>query len=105
MDDMLIKIRLLLGITNTDNDLILEWMLKDAIQAVLDYCHLKSLPKELETFVIGLVIRYFNAQNDGSIASIKRGDTTISYTDPITISDFTNKDKTRLNAYRRFIMR
>lgn len=101
--DLLDSIKEILGLD--DASPMLEWILKDAIQAVLDYCHLSVLPEALKTFVVLLVVRKFNAENSGNIASIKRGDTSISYNEPLSTSEFTPLEISRLNAYRRFIMR
>jgi hypothetical protein len=103
--ELLASIKKLAEINNEDSDPVLEWMLKDTIQAILDYCRISKLPKQLEGFVKSLVMRQFNFENGDNINSIKRGDTTVSYGCTIGIEDFTDKDKRRLNAYRRFVMR
>jgi len=105
IQDLLDKAKKILGIENGENDFVLEWMLRDAIQAILDYCRIRRLPKQLEDLAVGIMVRQFNFENGGNISSIKRGDTTLSYGGTIGIEDFTDKDKRRLNAYRRFVMR
>jgi len=103
--DILKSVKRLLGITGRASDPMLAWMLKDIIQAVLDYCRVRRLPPQLETFVVGLAKRQFDFDNGGNVDSIKRGDTTVSYGGAFGVEDFTTKDKRRLNAYRRFVMR
>jgi len=103
--DLLANFKKILGIDGDDNDFMLGWILRDSIQAVLDYCRIKRLPQTLYDFVLGIATRQFNFDNGGAVASIKRGDTTVSYGGTIGIEDFTSKDQRRLNAYRRFVMR
>jgi len=105
LQGILQSIKNILGIANDESNSALEWMLKDTIQAVLDYCRIPRLPVQLEGFVKSLVIREFKFENGGNVDSIKRGDTTVSYGGTIGIENFTSKDKSRLNAYRRFVMR
>lgn len=99
---MLEDIKLVLGIEHDKSDAVLRLMIEDATQAALDYCHIKTLPPALESLVRGLVVQQFNIQNDGNIASVKRGDTQTTYRDPIGAEAFTDRQKSRLNAYRKW---
>ena len=100
-----IKIRLVsLGILkdmeDTSQDAVLSLMISDTTDAVLAYCHRKSLPAELEYLVRDIVVRTVRADNDGNVASIKRGDTQINYVSTITTDGFDSKDIAALNSFR-----
>lgn len=92
---------ILAGRDDTSQDEVLELMLNDAANAVLAYCHRKTLPKELEHVVRDLVIRMVQSEGAENVASIKRGDTQINYTQPISRDSFTGLEIHALNRYRR----
>lgn len=99
---MLDDVKLMLGIEDDKSDTVLNLMLRDAVRSVLDYCHIKILPPGLEPTVRSLVAQQFNIQNEGNISSVKRGDTQISYNEPIGIDSFSDRQKNVLNAYRKW---
>lgn len=101
-----IKIRLVaLGIIKDmedgSQDAVLSLMISDATDAVLVYCHRKTLPRELEYLVRDIVVKTLRADNDGNIAAIKRGDTQINYATAITAEGFNQKEIAALNSFRR----
>lgn len=101
-DETLRKIKIKQGIPekNTDNDATLLLMLSDAMDAVCAYCHRKRCPDELEYLVRELVINALAADNVGSVASIRRGDTQISYNTSITTDSCTDRQIRALNSFR-----
>lgn len=88
---------------DTSQDEVLELMISDAVDAVLAYCHRKDLPKGLEYVVRDLVVRTVQSESEGAgdVASIKRGDTQINYTQTVTKDSFTDLEKHALDGYRR----
>lgn len=98
---MLEKLKLILGIEDEQTDEILLLMIEDAITAVLNYCHIKVLPPQLEYVVRELIINNFKLEAGDSIASIKRGDTQITYTNTINPNSFTDKHIGAMNSFRR----
>ncbi|MDE5698161.1 MAG: phage head-tail connector protein [Lachnospiraceae bacterium] len=101
-DETLRKIKVKQGIPeeNTDNDAILLLMISDAMDAVCAYCHRKRCPDGLEYLVRELVINAVAADNVGSVASIKRGDTQINYNTSITTDFCTDRQIRALNSFR-----
>lgn len=95
MDSIVNGIRLRLGETPVNDDLIVEFT-EDAIQAVLDYIHSDSLPVELEGVIKHIVIAQINRMGDEGIQSFNRGGTSQSYMD-----DIPKEDIRRLNSYRQ----
>lgn len=102
---MLGQIKLILNIDNEAYDEILELMIEDAIMAVLNYCNIKDLPKQLELVVREIVANSFNTQLEGNVSSIKRGDTQINYSNTIDINSFSDKQKSSMNRFRRITTR
>jgi hypothetical protein len=101
------KIKLKQGIPeeNTDNDATLLLMVSDAMDAVCAYCHRKRCPDELEYLIRELVANAVAADNVGSVASIKRGDTQINYNTSITTDLCTDRQIKALNSFRIFKIR
>lgn len=98
---MLEKLKLMLGIEDEQTDEILLLMIEDTITAILNYCHIKTLPIQLEYIVRELIVSTFKLEAGDSIASIKRGDTQITYTNTINPNSFTDKHKSAMNSFRR----
>lgn len=101
-----VKIRLAaLGILvskdDTSQDEVLELMIHDATDAVLAYCHRKTLPDALSGVVRELVVRTAQSEGAENVASVKRGDTQISYVQTISRDSFTALEIHILNSYRR----
>lgn len=106
-DETLRKIKIRQGIPqeNSDNDATLQLMVSDALDAICAYCHRKRCPDELEYLVRELVANAVAADNVGSVASIRRGDTQISYNTTITTDSCTDRQIKALNSYRVFKIR
>lgn len=108
------KLKKLLGIALEDGskDFLLEFALEDVEQIVKDYCHIKEIPKELNTTVLKMAIDSYRNENLGeeesslgSISSITEGDTTVSYRSAASeFKDTLIKDyKSQLNKYRKLV--
>lgn len=96
------KIKIKQGISeeNTDNDETLLLMISDAMDAICAYCHRKRCPDDLEYLVREIVIGAITADNVGTIASIKRGDTQIDYNTSITADTCTDRQIKAMNSFR-----
>ncbi len=104
---MLEKIKLVLNIDENDItfDRILILMIEDTTTAILNYCNITKLPKQLEYVVREIVVTKFKSENgDYNIQSIKRGDTQITYTNTIDINSFNTKHINALNRFRKIIV-
>lgn len=97
---MLASVKTLLGIETDKQDAILQVMIDDAKAAVRDYCNRKAYPEQLDYVVREMVINAFNSNNEGNVTSIKRGDTQISYAEPITGAVFTDRQRSAMNRYK-----
>lgn len=104
---MLEKVKIMLGIKQNDTscDDVLNLMLEDAATAVLNYCRIKKLPKELEAVVREIVANKHKSIEVDNVESVKRGDTEVTYSEAIGIKDFTDIQKASLNRFRRIIAR
>lgn len=104
--DTLHKIKVKQGIPegNTDSDEMILLMIHDVMQAVCNYCHREPCPEGLEYLVREMVNKTIELDNGGNIASVKRGDTQITYDTTITADSFTDKQIKAMNNYRRFII-
>lgn len=104
---MLEKIKIILGIdeNNTESDIILNLMIEDTTTAILNYCNIKQLPEQLEYVVRQIVVDSFNNEAGNNVASIKRGDTQITYATPIDINQFNQKQLSSLNRFRKIVAR
>lgn len=104
---MLETIKLILGIAENDISLdnILNLMIEDTTTAVLNYCNINKLPEQLKYIIREIVINKFKEGQENNIQSIKRGDTQITYTSPIDINCFTDKQRYALNRFRKITIR
>lgn len=108
----LVFLKDMLGIKDKDKDIILQFVLGDVKQIVKDYCHIKEIPKELNTTVLKMAIDMYRNENLGeeesslgSISSITEGDTSISYrSNAAEFKDsLLNDYKAQLNKYRKLV--
>ena len=64
--------RSLLGITTTDKDDVLQFVLDDIEETILNYCHVDTLPKGLVKTAYRMAIDLYRADGFGQEA-IERG--------------------------------
>ncbi|MCL2463260.1 MAG: phage head-tail connector protein [Defluviitaleaceae bacterium] len=105
VETLLRDIKVQLGITGAEADDVLTLMIRDAIRAALDYCHVKRLPAEAGYIIREMVIGRFRADNGENIDSVRRGDTQVTYHSTIDVNAFSERQRSGLNAYRRIVMR
>ncbi len=100
--EMLNKIKLRLGIEQNDtaHDDILLLMLDDALMAITIYCNRHTFPWQLEYVARSMVLNEFSKENGESVASIKRGDTQITYANTISVQNMTAEQRDVCNKYR-----
>ena len=101
---MLEKVKLLLGDKIDWTDERIQLLIDDMTQVVLDYCKLNELPSGLEIIVRQMVVEQIEKTESDNVASIKRGDTQISYLST-NVGTFTKKQKDALNRYRQISKR
>lgn len=100
---MLQKVKTRQGIPadNTESDTVITLMLEDAMQAIRLYCHRTVFPAALEYVARDIVNTAIAGDSLENVASIKRGDTQITYSTAITEDSFTPRQKHAMNSYRR----
>lgn len=116
--ELLPKLRLLIRTQDLSDDLI-EFYWDIIAQKVMNFCHIKEIPDELELIIIEMVANYANlkfaaAEGDGSagpVESIKRGDTQISYGQrpsaadaDLSIGQFITDYKAQLYPFRKLVV-
>lgn len=98
--DLLESIKKLLEIEDNSRDEFLKIMIEDSKRAILDYCILKEYKNEFDAAVRELVVTAFKSGENEGVASITRGNTSISYT-TIDSSSFSEKIKATLHRYKK----
>lgn len=73
--------KLILGIDNNDKDALLEALTNDAVNAVLSYCRIEVLPRQLEGLIPQLVSEQYTKNTSGGVKAITEGERRIEYAD------------------------
>ena len=94
------KLKMLLGIEGTDEDELLTFILESTEQKILNYCNINELPAELENVLIEMAARFYNSP-DGVAASMKVGDTSVSYSTTKDEQNIIHDYKAQLCRFRR----
>lgn len=83
---MLEKLKLLLGITDSSLNELLQLELDTVVDQILSYCRLKTLPEGLENVAVTLCADLHRASGNGTengaqgpVQSIKMGDTSMQF--------------------------
>lgn len=78
---MLEQIKIVLGITDTSKDNLINYHIKNISNEVMNYCNIKAIPTNLESFIQNKVIsifRYESNENKG-IKSMVEGDVKLEF--------------------------
>lgn len=102
MEDMLSKVKSRIEVGSDENDTILRQMIEDAVMAITLFCNRKVFPWQLEYIARQMVVNAFQRENGENVASIKRGDTQITYSNMITQDSMTQEQKDICCKFRRF---
>lgn len=101
----------LLGITGTEKDVVLDFIIADVTETICNYCNLRELPTGLQNTVYRMAMDVYRAEGLGSetapitVTALKEGD--VSYqmqrnTDDAVYASSVLKNYTvQLNRYRR----
>lgn len=80
------KVKALLGITTTDQDDVLEFVIQTVEDMILSYINQDTLPPRLENVLIVMCVSYYKSAGLGTttaavgpVASVKRGDVQTSF--------------------------
>lgn len=74
-------VKLILGIDNNDADTVLTLLTNDTISAVLSYCRIEVLPRQLEGLIPQLVAEQYKKGVSDGIKAITEGERRIEYSD------------------------
>ena len=97
----------LLGITGTDKDTVLQFVLDDIEETILNYCHVDTLPKGLVKTAYRMAIDLYRAEGFGQeaiesgVSSISEGGATVSFKSSNYDTSFTSS---LLKNYERQLM-
>lgn len=101
----------LLGITGTDKDTVLQFVLDDIEETILNYCHVDTLPKGLVKTAYRMAIDLYRAEGFGQeaiesgVSSISEGGATVSFKSSNYDTSFTSSllknYERQLKEYRR----
>ena len=81
INQILAATKLIAGITNDNDDELLLLMIDDAINAVLSYCRIEFLPRQLESFIPTIVARQFENSTHMGVKSVIEGERRVEYRD------------------------
>lgn len=77
------QLKLLLGITDSDQDKLLQFIFDEAVCEILSYCRLQSLPEQLAGTAARLAADIWNSEyKKGKIKTISEGERSITYDIP-----------------------
>lgn len=97
---MIEDVKLVLGITDNSLDSLLTLMCEDAKAAITDYCNRKDFPMQLAYLAREIVVDSYKVNTEGSVSSVTRGDTQISYSNVINKDNFTDKQIKAMSKYK-----
>ena len=96
---MLNKIKLLLGITATDKDELLNLLIELCKEEAITFCHLDYYDNKLDTVVINMVIEKFNRIGNEGINTVNYSGVSESF-----IDDYSTPIVRQLKRHRRLII-
>lgn len=105
---MLEKIKIVLGITDTSKDAVINYYIESISNEVMFYCNINVIPSNLQSFICNKVIsimKYEDNQYKG-IKSISEGDTKLEIAvenngQDTLVYSLNDTDKKNLRIYRR----
>ena len=103
------KLKKLLGITGTDQDPLLDFIIEDVTETIQNYCNIKTIPSGLTNTAYRMAMDLYRGENFGStspdnglVASQSAGDTSVSFRVNPDYSQSLLKDyREQLNRYRK----
>lgn len=99
-------LKMLLGIKDDEQNSLLSFLIADTVDAILGYCRIDILPRQLESLVPIIAAENYRAKGYGQAAapevvkSISEGDRSVSYAETNTDNDLLSSYYNRLNPFR-----
>ena len=90
---MLDKLKTLLGITDSEKDFALQYVIDAVTDTVLNYCNIEKLPPQLENTVLSICMDKYRAESigqeqaQGRVTGITEGTVTVSFGTPYSVND------------------
>lgn len=100
------QLKMLLGITDTAQDELLQFLLDDTAGLVLGYCRLEAMPRQLEGLVPIIAADRYRAKGYGQetapsdIKSVSEGSRSVSYENRRPEEDVMASYYKRLNPFK-----
>lgn len=79
--DMLEAAKIMLDIKDNESDSLLSILIDETIDAILAYCHIDIMPRQLVSFVPTVVAKRYTSVKGGSIKALTEGERRVEYTD------------------------
>lgn len=104
-NEALERLKMLLGINESEQDSLLSFLIDDTINLILGYCRIEVLPRQLESLVPTIAADMYRAKGYGQeaapeiIKSISEGERSVSYADTTPDNDFFTNYHDRLKPY------
>ena len=95
--DFLNAAKLLLGIKNDESNELLSYLIDDCVDAVLSYCRIEVLPRQLEGFIPQMAANAYTDRQKGGVKSITEGERREEYGD--TKMDYLTEYAQRLKPF------
>jgi hypothetical protein len=106
LDEAKATLKMLLGIKDDEQDSLLSFLLSDTVNAILGYCRLEILPRQLEGLVPIIAADMYRAKGYGSseapevVKSISEGQRSVSYAETNPDNNYLQNYYKRLNPYK-----
>lgn len=90
---MLDKLKMLLGITDSEKDFALQYVIGAVTDMVLNYCNIEELPPQLENTVLSICMDKYRAdsigqeQAQGRVTGITEGNVSVSFGSSYSVND------------------
>ncbi|MBC3804582.1 hypothetical protein GH808_09080 [Acetobacterium fimetarium] len=105
------KLKQLLGITGADQDAVLQFCIDNVTEAITGYCHADTIPGGAMNTAYRMAMDLYRNENLGStsvdnglIASITEGDTSVSYKENTDYTQSLLKNyRAQLSRYRKIV--
>lgn len=90
--------KLLLGIKDDESDELLTLLINDTVDAVMSYCHIDVMPRQLEGFIPSMAAARYRENAAGGIVSLTEGERRVEYGSGAD-GDFMSSYKERLKPF------
>ena len=96
--ELLSAAKLLLGIKDDESDELLTFLINDTIDAVMSYCHIDVMPRQLEGFIPSMAAARCRENAAGGVVSLTEGERRVEY-GSASGGDFMSAYKERLKPF------